>query len=157
MRIAAASLPPEDLRARIVAIIGSLSGQKPERVVSEARLREDLGICGDDGYELIAELDEKFVMDWTGLDLGVHFGAEGLGAPLPWQVKRSAAYYVPQPLTVGQLADALRVGRWPGSPMISRPIRQRVELHAASWIQFGLFAITAAALLCLLAWRMFGA
>jgi hypothetical protein len=157
MKIAAASLPSEDLHARIVAIIGHISGQGPERIVSEARLREDLGIHGDDGYELMTELDGQFIMDWTGFDLGVHFGMEGLGAPLPWQVKHGTAYYVPQPLTVGRLAGALRAGRWPGSSMIPRPIRQRVELHAASWIQFGLLVLSAAAFMCLLAWRMFGA
>ncbi len=141
MKIAAAALTEEELFARVAAAIRQISGHKPERIIPDARLYEDLGIYGDDGHGLFEMLHERFEMDWTGLDLRVHFGSEGLGAPLPWQVTQSAGYFEHQPLTVAQLMAALCQGRWPESPVVPAPVGQRRMLHAASWVQIGILGL----------------
>ena len=140
MKIAASSLTEGELFVRVAAAIRQISGQKPEKITPDARLLEDLGIYGDDGHELFEMLHEQFEMDWTGLDLRVHFGSEGLGAPLPWQVRESPGYFEPQPVTVAELVGALRDGRWPESVAIPASAGQRRNLHLASWVQFGIFA-----------------
>lgn len=138
MKTNAALLGDDELFRRVASIVHFVSGAPLDRIRREANLNDDLGICGDDGYELIETLDEHFVMDWSGFDRGVHFGAEGIGAPLPWQVSRSPNYFQRQPLTVAHLMAALKAGRWPGSPRIPRPRRARAGLYAASWMQFGI-------------------
>jgi hypothetical protein len=136
MKIAAASLTEEVLFARVTAAIGNISGQTREEIRPEARLREDLGIAGDDGHELFVLLHERFEMDWTGLDLRLHFGDAGQAA---------------QSLTVAALIAALKAGRWPDFPAIARPRAARVRLQAASWaallILGGCFAATLAVVL----------
>ena len=102
---------------------------------------EDIGIYGDDGYDLIQELDERFEMDWEGLRLGVHFGSEGLGPPLPpWRVRGSDFWYEPEPLTVERLVRDLRAGRWSGTALVPLRRRTRLNLFIASWTLFIVFA-----------------
>lgn len=156
MKIAAASLTDEQLFDRVAAAIRDISGHKPEKITREARLLEDLGIYGEDGHELFEMLHEQFEMDWTGLDLGVHFGTEGLGAPLPWQVKESPDYFQHQPVTVAALMEALRCGHWPESAVVPAPARWRRELHVASWVQFGIFAFFFLVLMVVLIGRAVG-
>ena len=141
MKIAAASLSDDALFGEVTAAIRQISGQKPEKITRNARLLEDLGIYGNDGHALFELLHEQFEMDWTGLDLRVHFGEEGLGAPLPWQVRESPAYFEHQSMTVAELMAALRDGHWPESPVIPAPAGQQRMLHAASWVQLGILAL----------------
>ena len=140
MKTAGAALSEDELIARVTGTVGEAAGVAPETIGPDTRLVEDLSLYGDDGYYLIVRLDEQFEMDWDGFDHGIHFGWEGLGAPLPWHVKQSPGFFEPQPLTVGQLASALRRGRWPGTPKVLRSKARRIELHVLSWVQFIFFA-----------------
>lgn len=145
MKIAAASLSDDALFEAVAAIICEVNGAKRADIVPEAALAADLGIAGDDGHALFERLHERFEMDWTGLDLGLHFGDGGLGPPLPpWRL--GAARYEHQPLTVAALIGALKAGRWPDLPKVERPRGARVRLQAASWtmsLVMGGVAVTA--------------
>ena len=147
MKIPAATLSEEEVFGRVAQAINHVSGVRLEEITPEARLREDLGVYGDDGDDILCLLDGQFLMDWEGIDPGVHFGVEGVGAPLPWLVKRSPDYFEPQPLRVAVLVDSLRVGRWPKSPRLPISASRRFRLHVASWLQFGLLVVPVVAVL----------
>lgn len=141
----------EEVFRRVMHAVRDISGHPEDRITPDARLMEDLGIYGDDGYELIRVLDDQFEMDWNDFDVSVHFGMEGLGAPLPWHLADSAAYLQHQPITVAQLVDAIGRGRWQGTPRLPRAPAQRWSAWGASWIQFGcLIAVAGGGLVMLL-------
>jgi hypothetical protein len=132
---------------RVIAIVSDVSGAPLERISSDTRLYEDLGLYGDDGAELMSDLHERFELDWLKFDAGVYFGIEGLGAPLPWHLARSPALFQPQPLTVRQVVEAVRRGCWPDTPKVPVSPQKRASVYAASWIQFGLLALAVLVLL----------
>lgn len=96
MKLDARLLDEEVLVGRVVATVHDVGRLPLSRIALESRLREDLNLGLSDGHALMASLHAQFEMDWTGLDLEDHFG------------DRAA-----RPLTVAQLAEALRQGRWP--------------------------------------------
>ena len=98
MKLDANLLDEELLIGRVIASVRAVSGLSLSRITLEARLREDLGVRGRDGYALMASLHDQFQMDWTGFDLEAHFGDGDVET---------------RPLTIAQLAEALRQGRWP--------------------------------------------
>jgi hypothetical protein len=150
MKVAGRTLDEEGMVARVRQAVHEISGVPLKRIEADTGIFDDLRVYGDDGHELIARLDSQFEMDWDGFDLGIHFGWEGLGAPLPWRVRQCPGYFEHQPLTVRQLADALRRGRWPGTPRLPRSKARRIELHIVSWVQFGLVAGAALMVVALL-------
>jgi hypothetical protein len=137
MKIAADSLSDGELFARVAATIHEVAGTPLGSVAPESRIGEDLGVWGDDGIDLLEVLDNQFVMDWSGIEPGLHFGDEVQAHP--WKVQESAAWFERQPLTVGALMEALRAGRWPEIARIERPPASRARLRVASWAMF-LFA-----------------
>ncbi|WP_114951644.1 DUF1493 family protein [Sphingosinicella terrae] len=137
MKVSACDLDEMEVLERVKQAVREISGCPPEQITPEARLWEDLGIYGDDGIDLLEQLDSQFVMDWEGLDAGVHFGMEAIGPPLPpWHVKRSPVWFEPHPLRVAELAQALRAGRWPGSRHETASLWRRGNVLLASWILF---------------------
>jgi hypothetical protein len=98
MKLDANLLDEELLIGRVVASVRAVSGLPLSRITLEARLREDLGVRGRDGYALMASLHDQFQMDWTGFDLAEHFGDGEVAT---------------HSLTIAQLAEALRRGCWP--------------------------------------------
>lgn len=134
------------------AIIADYTGIDRARIAMRSDLYNDLGIAGDDADDLFAVFDDAFAVDWTGLDLGVHFGNEGfLVAPLPWQLKNNCAIYQRQPCKVSDVVRAVCAGRWSGTPQILRPRLARLGLYLMSAVQFivmtGTVALTGGALL----------
>jgi len=85
---------------------------KPRKITPEARIREDLGICGVDGIDLFALLNEQFGVDLTGYDHERYFEPEmwswGAFVTKRWWTK----FRHPETLTVAQLAKAVDVGKW---------------------------------------------
>ncbi len=131
----------------VVRGVRDVSGLPEERIRPETRIMEDLGVYGDDAYELICMIDDEFEMAPGDFHLEIHFGVEGLGAPLPWHLRSSVACFEAQPMTVGQLVGHIRTGRWPDTPRIPRPRGKVLSVHAASWVQFTFFAGGAAAMI----------
>jgi len=141
MKLRAADLEEEDVYRLVSEMVERISGTKPEKIRPDARIAEDIGLYGDDGYDLIQELDEKFEMDWGGLRLGVHFGSEGFGPPQPpWRVRGSDFWYRREPLTIERLVRELRTGCWSGTALVPLDRGARRELLLASWAVFLLIA-----------------
>ncbi len=126
---------------RVRAIIADQMGVKRDRITMDADLAGDLGVDGDDGVELFEALDDAFTVDWTGLDLGVHFGGEGWGLPLPWRLKDHCAMFETQPCTVADVVRAVDSGRWHGSRRIPRPRVERTVVYLMSTLQLLLLGL----------------
>jgi hypothetical protein len=127
------ALSYDEVYHRVAAIIVEYSGVGQNQITPQARLCEDLGISGDDGDELLQELDRRFRMDWTGIDAGVLFGNEGFGPPPLWMLRRNCMMFEPQSLTIEELASSMHAGHWlKATPLV--PIRgwQRAYVYAAS-------------------------
>lgn len=114
----------------------------------------DYGIAGDDGYDLMAAIDNRFAVDWKDFDLGIHFSSEGFGPPWPIGLANSCEMYVVQPITIADLADAVRTGQWKGTPAIPLSRSRRRLIYVMSWGCWGmLIALTgAAAIFAILRW-----
>ncbi len=117
---------------RVRDIVADFAGLDRGRIAMESDLVEDIGIAGDDGEDLFLELDRAFEVDWTGLDLGVHFGNEGLGLPFPWHLKNNCVMYEPQPCRVSDIVRVVETGRWPGTRVIRVSRSKCIGLYVMS-------------------------
>ena len=101
----------DEFEQRVIAIIARDRGCKPDRINPTARLYHDLGIAGDDGYDLLLKLEKDFGFDLSTIDWSMNFGGE----PTLFSVFRPIAFWKKQeelePLTVAQLIDAVRAGK----------------------------------------------
>jgi hypothetical protein len=96
-----------DLEARIVTLLVEETGTRKERVRMCSRLREDIGMDGDDAVEFFEKFGDRFNVDLTDLHdrWGQHFSPEGLftgGVPGYFAVS----------ITVQDLVDAAISSRW---------------------------------------------
>lgn len=119
---------------QIREIISLHAGVEQSSIKLESDLRSDLGISGDDGDELFEDLNEVFNVDWSELDLGVHFGNEGSGPPLPWHLNGNCLMYEVQPCKVSDIVRAVNEGRWHGSERILRSKSARIWMYV--WSSF---------------------
>ena len=80
------------------------SGAPDEDIRDYALIEEDLGITGDDAWELMEELGEKLNVDFSGFEFTKHFSPEA--------GRNSEKEYGYYPISVGHLAQVIEVGRW---------------------------------------------
>lgn len=99
-------------------IIAGRVGYDRALISPETDLVEDCLISGIDGDFLFEALDEAFEIDWTGLNLRVHFGDEGWFAPGIWNPRGSTWEFQQQPCTVSMIVAAVETGKWPGTPLV---------------------------------------
>ncbi len=124
---------------RVSEIITEFAGVDRTRITNDSDLFEDFGIAGDDGDDLFTAFDNAFDVDWTGLDLGVHFGGEGFGLPFPWQLKNDCVMYETQPCKVSDIVQAVESGRWQGTTKLILCSKSwRVTMYLLSAFQYAL-------------------
>jgi acyl carrier protein len=102
----------ESLEAEIKGLVARTAAVRPEQLTPDTRLLQDIGVDGDDGWELIAALGEQFGVDLSPFRPDLHFGPEGDGFVL-WLrrlLRLEPSRFVP--ITVGDLVAAARSGRW---------------------------------------------
>lgn len=99
---------PTPLHHEVFALVGRCCGLPPELLSPGVTIRDDLGVDGDDADELFAEFGEKFKVDLSelGRDWSSYFAPEGIGGALGGPSKN---------ITLEQMVDAARCGRWPAS------------------------------------------
>jgi acyl carrier protein len=119
---------------RVREIIAEFTGVDRARITMDSDLCRDLGVAGDDGGDLFRALDDAFEVDWTDLDLGVHFGSEAWSLPFPWHLKNDRVMYLTQPCKVSDIVQAVEIGRWPGTELTLRSLSTRVSLCALSML-----------------------
>lgn len=81
---------------------------KVERLSIQTRLAEDLGIDGDDAYDLFERFAEEFQVNLSTLQLDKHFGPEASFSLFLW--------FKPvidlKTLTIQDLVSAAQAGKW---------------------------------------------
>ena len=84
----------------ILAVLARQRSMSAASLSPMTHINKDLGIDGDDAYELITELAEKFSIDFFDFEYGKHFGPEGFDLVGMLRGKR----YPMLPLSVQDLA-----------------------------------------------------
>lgn len=74
------------LHDRILGFVASECGVNADRLSPATTLLGDLGIDGDDGWELLERFSQEFGVDLGSCDPSRYFGPEGwsLWTPLAW-------------------------------------------------------------------------
>lgn len=132
---------------KVSDIICDRTGADRRHVTMGSDLCFGLGVAGDDGDYLFEAFDEAFEVDWTGLELGIHFGNEGFGLPGPWRLTNNCVMYEQQPCRVSDVVRAVETGRWHGTKMILLPKSERIEVYVKSGLWFSLFLLPVLAVL----------
>ena len=95
--------------------VAEQSGNRVERLARETRLLHDLGIDGDDAFELFLAFGERFHVDLSPMEWPAYFGHEGdaLGRAIKRLVGGPRAVDDKLPVALEDLAAAAEAGCWP--------------------------------------------
>ena len=110
-----------ELYARIKTLVVEQTGlASEEELTPETHLADDLGIAGDDGYELLEAFCEEFeIQNMEEIEPAEYFGTEG--GPNPFEIyfflydlvfDREQQRYSFSPLYLRDLVRSAEAGRW---------------------------------------------
>ena len=97
---------------RLLDFVAAELGVERSRLHPSTRL-DDLGVDGDDGYDLLVAFSKTFSVDLKGIDFGLYFGPEAGPNPIAWLwwlLTWSWPRYVP--ITLQDLQASVSAGRW---------------------------------------------
>jgi len=92
----------ENRFTELVSLVRDHSGEHNMPITRQTLIENDLGVSGDDAYELILMISEKFQIDITGFNFRKYFNDE----PMIFSPDREI-----QPFMVGHLEKAIIAGR----------------------------------------------
>lgn len=101
----------------VADLLAEVRREPRETITPATRLREDLQIMGDDWDDVLATIEKRWPMDWTGFEFLRYFEEE----PNLLSIYRAFSNLITghrlTPITVGHLALTLERGKWfePGS------------------------------------------
>jgi hypothetical protein len=97
-----------EARRIVTELVRDRTVRRSYPIISGTSLYPDLRIYGDDAYEILVEMHQKFGTDFSEFAFAQYFPLEGgLG---PWFQRLCGKSW--KPLTVGHLAAVLESGRW---------------------------------------------
>lgn len=101
----------------VVELIAAESGTRKDKVALSSTLLGDLGIDGDDAWELLESLNERFGVDFSEIEFKRHFRNEPcfkglfyLFRKLKYRDEHLAAKK--EPITVAQIMNACEKKAW---------------------------------------------
>lgn len=98
---------PTPLSESVVEFIAERLKIPADRLRADRRLNQDLGVDGDDAYELLIAFSEKFHLPPEGLVYSEHFGPEASLNPVSlWFRNRKV------PITIGDLIQSASTREW---------------------------------------------
>ena len=98
------------LLAPIKAFVAEFTGVSESELNADTKINADLGVDGDDALEFMTAFEGRFQVDLSGFVFRKYFGPEGWNPTALLTPKR------PDPLTLGQLAEAAEAKVWsPGT------------------------------------------
>ena len=97
-------LKNEYMLTEIIKIISKESGVPIERLNGATLLEEDLGVTGDDAWEVIEALEVKYHLDLKEFEFLKHFGPE-----VGWATSKEYGYY---PVSIDHLVKVVENKRW---------------------------------------------
>ncbi len=87
---------------------------RAEQLALTTRLLHDIGVDGDDGWDLMAKFGNTFGVDLSEFRFDLHFGPEGGRNPITALVvllcRPKWARHIP--ITIGDLVEAAQSGQW---------------------------------------------
>ena len=100
------------MRKSVIEIIPEQSGIKLSKLPLNSRLEQDLGITGDDLWEIIEAMDSEYSIDWCDVDFSYYFYPEVTG--FFWSLfnrdkSRSIRSF---PITISHLVAVSQSGKW---------------------------------------------
>ncbi|VAW70772.1 hypothetical protein MNBD_GAMMA09-1171 [hydrothermal vent metagenome] len=88
----------------VINIVSEQSGTPIEKLNGATLIEEDLGLTGDDAWEVIEELEKKYNIDFTEFDFLKHFGPEA-----GWASSKEYGYY---PVSIDHLVKVVKNKKW---------------------------------------------
>ena len=107
----------QEVFSGVRAMVAKKSGIKPESLLLDHRLLQDLGIDGDDAVELMDSIARRFQIDMAGFEFEAHFRSE----PLLFSIFHRRSRVLQEialkvPLTVRDLQEAADGRTWVRRP-----------------------------------------
>ncbi|MDE0013833.1 MAG: DUF1493 family protein [Candidatus Poribacteria bacterium] len=109
-----------ELYARVKTLVAKTGLASEEELMPETHLGDDLGIAGDDGYELLEAFCEEFeIQNMEEIEPSEYFGTEG--GPNPFEIyvflyylvfDREKQHYSCSPLYLRDLVKSAEAGKW---------------------------------------------
>ena len=100
------------LEKKIKQLVAQETEVRVEKLALETRLLEDLGVDGDDAFELLEKYSETFKVDFSKFQFSKYFGQEAGLDILSIFFYLFFPSHIPQsePLTIQDLVDAANIG-----------------------------------------------
>ena len=100
------------MRDKVLEIIAYEGGIKGDRLHDEAKLEDDLGITGDDLWDVLDHMDKEFGIDWGDTDFSYFFYPECAGFIWSLLNKDKVNSIKRHPITVGHLVKVAEAKKW---------------------------------------------
>ena len=92
------------MRTEVFNIVSDQSGVPIEKLNGTTLIEEDLSVTGDDAWDVIEALNEKFDIDLKEFDFLKHFGPEA-----GWATSEEYGYY---PVSIDHLIKVVENKKW---------------------------------------------
>ena len=102
----------DDLYKRVVELISRVTSVHREKINAETRVRQDLGVDGDDAAELMRKFSEVFSVDLAEFKFNRHFGPDAGFNPIIWLFYKASGRLNLIDIRVRDLVFAASVGKW---------------------------------------------
>ena len=115
----------DDLGERVKKFLSKEISVKENSIKSSDRLFHDLGVDGDDAYELLQHYSVAFNVDLTQFEFSDYFGEEGTGSLLGYidrLFSTGQARAMKKPITVEDLIVSAKLGVCPNNSMKAKDI-----------------------------------
>jgi len=99
-----------EILAQIIAMIEREFQIHASQIKPDSRIREDLGICGDDGIDFFKALAENFNIDLSKFEHSDYFESEACSKGAFLTMKWWTTFQHPKTITVEQLVEAVKAG-----------------------------------------------
>ena len=107
-------------KQKLEAIFIEQTGLKADELFPDSRLEQDCGVTGDDAWELLEAIHDKFGTDFTELEFSQHFYQEGevffSSLCNPAREKHRKAF----PVTIGHIFRIVESGKWFMPPQVKK-------------------------------------
>jgi hypothetical protein len=105
-----------DPEAQVRALIRRFVGER-KRITRSTRLFHDLGIGGDDAWELLESVAKHFEASFAGIDFAAYFSNEGEASIYFWFMRVGRFRSRVKPMTVAHLVAVASRGSWFDPPI----------------------------------------
>jgi acyl carrier protein len=120
----------------IVAFLVAEAGVNPKDVTPDSQLVEDLGIDGDDFFDLIDQFSRRFAVEMSAYRWYFHHNEEGVNFGAALFDDRPSSYVGRIPVTPKILLQSANAGKW----VIPYPPHE-LPTHRRDLIVNGIFAV----------------